>query len=76
MSKYKMAELLTKFFADCFKFWLKEGNDAETAKDLALQDVKNLTTNPYDPYGEELDAELKGIVIEVLEGAIEELANA
>lgn len=75
MRKYQMAEMLTKFFADCFKFWLREGKDVATAKELALKDVKGLNNNPYSPNGEELDVELKDVVIEVLEDAIEQLGQ-
>lgn len=70
MNKIKTSEVLIRFYGDCKNFWLREGEDDRQAKELALKDLERLKTNPYEPRGEELDAEAQGVVIETLRALV------
>lgn len=52
-------QVLDSFYEDCIKFWDKEKergfNSNKNSKELALQDVEFITSNPNDPNGELLD---------------------
>lgn len=56
--------VLEQFYADCVKFWERElGVECDTCKDVyikALEDVKEVTTNPFIPFNSpKLDASTK-----------------
>ena len=55
--------ILGEFFNDCLKFWGSTGKDKRAAWEMAISDVEGLTTDPYSPCGETLDAEAKELFL-------------
>ena len=51
--------ILERFFVDCYKFWLSRQSDERTAFSNALEDIKQLRSDPFVPCGEELDQKTK-----------------
>jgi hypothetical protein len=47
------------FFKDCLNFWKRNTNDERVAFEKALNDVRGITTDPFDPFGKKLDVETK-----------------
>ena len=47
------------FFKDCYNFWMRSTNDERGAFEKALNDVRGITTDPFDPFGKKLDVETK-----------------
>jgi hypothetical protein len=47
------------FFNDCLNFWRRNTNDKRVAFEKALNDVRGITTDPFDPFGKKLDVETK-----------------
>lgn len=47
------------FFKDCLNFWRRNTNDERVAFEKALNDVRGITTDPFDPFGKKLDVEAK-----------------
>lgn len=65
MMDYKTTmTVLEHFYECCVAFWEGEGNDEYKAMDLALEDVKMVTCNPFFPNGEPLNLEAKAKFIE------------
>lgn len=58
-NKIETTRILTVFFADCFKFWLIEGQNVMQALTLALRDVSEINHDPFEPTGDLLDADAK-----------------
>ena len=58
-SKKETQRILINFFTDCFRFWLHEKKDVAEALLLAINEVSEVTHNPFDPYGKQLDIEVK-----------------
>ena len=58
-NKIETTRILTVFFADCFKFWLIEGQNVMQALMLALRDISEVTRDPFEPTGDLLDADTK-----------------
>ena len=55
------------FFKDCLKFWSRSTNDEREAFKMALNDVRGITTDPFDPFGKALDVETKNKFIKYRE---------
>ena len=58
--------VLFPFYDDCVKFWLREGKPHSEAVQLALTDIENLKTNPYEPNGDWLDQDSLDAFIEFM----------
>ena len=54
-SKKDTIKTLTNMYADCFRFWLHEGKSIEDALILALEEISEMTHNPFDPCGDLLN---------------------
>ena len=52
--------VMENFFRDCLNFWRRTINDEREVFAKALNDVSNITTDPFSPYGEKLDEQTKG----------------
>jgi hypothetical protein len=63
-SKENTIRLLTKMYADCFKFWLNEGKSIAEALQKALLEVSEMTHNPFEPCGDLLNEEGKQEFVE------------
>jgi hypothetical protein len=63
-SKENTIRLLTKMYADCFKFWLHEGKSVAEALQKALSEVSEMTHNPFEPCGDLLNEEGKQEFVE------------
>lgn len=58
MKNYQQTtEILESFYFECLSFWQRE--KAPNPKELALKDLKSITTDPYSPNGEKLDMKAK-----------------
>jgi hypothetical protein len=55
------------FFKDCLNFWRRNTNDERVAFEKALNDVRGITTDPFDPFGKKLDTETKNKFIKYRE---------
>ena len=58
-SKQETKRILINFFVDCFRFWLYENKGIIGALSLAVSEMAEVTHNPFDPYGKQLDVEVK-----------------
>lgn len=47
------------FFRSCLNFWRRNTNDEREAFTKALNDIRDITTDPFDPFGKKLDVETK-----------------
>lgn len=58
-------QILEEFYADCVEFWHYEKErgykDEETEEELALSDIRNITTNPFSQKGEALNLATKSV---------------
>lgn len=63
-SKENTIRLLTRMYADCFKFWLNGGKSVAEALQKALSEVAEMTHNPFEPCGDLLDVEGKQEFVE------------
>lgn len=65
LSAINTERILNQFYDDCFQFWKKEkerGNisdNTSSIEELALNDVRNVKTNPFSVKGQRLDVETK-----------------
>lgn len=50
---------MERFFKDCQNFWRRNTNDEREAFEKALDDIRRITTDPFSPRGDKLDAETK-----------------
>ena len=66
-------KILNSFYTDCFRFWLIEGKSVKAALLLALDEVSEVTHNPFDPHGELLDADAKNEFINKIKSDLKEL---
>ena len=55
------------FFRDCYKFWMRSTNDEREAFTKALNDIRDITTDPFDPFGKKLDVKTKNKFIKYRE---------
>lgn len=60
-------KVLLPFYEDCVKFWVREGKTQSAAIQMALQDIENISTNPFEPNGDWLNQEAKQYFIEYIE---------
>ena len=59
LSKHETLVIMDDFFRDCLGFWRRNVDDEREAFKKALNDVRDITTNPFSPHGDTLDAEAK-----------------
>ena len=59
VSKEKTMEILEKFSQECYNFWMRKEGDHFIAFRNMLRDIEEITHDPYEPYGEELDLTAK-----------------
>lgn len=59
LTTQKTQLVMEQFFNDCLKFWYKKGYDERKAFEMALNDTKNITTDPYSPFGDKLHEETR-----------------
>lgn len=57
LSKKETELTLEHFFNDCLNFWKRQGHDERKAFECALEDVRNIQTDPFSPCGDKLDEE-------------------
>ena len=50
---------MERFFKGCLDFWRRNTDDDRVAFEKALNDVRGITTDPFDPFGKKLDVETK-----------------
>ena len=55
------------FFKNCLDFWRRSTNDEREAFTKALNDIRDITTDPFDPFGKKLDVETKNKYIKYRE---------
>ena len=72
-SKENTIRLLTKMYADCFGFWINEGQSVTESLQRALSEISEMTHNPFEPHGKLLDAEGKQEFIERIEKELKEM---
>jgi hypothetical protein len=72
-SKENTIRLLTKMYADCFKFWLHEGKSVAEALQKALSEVAEMTHNPFEPCGDLLNEEGKQEFVERIGRELEKM---
>lgn len=60
LDKENSVKILNTFYSDCHVFHLKNGTG--NPHELAYRNVKDVTTNPFEPNGEKLD---EGVLIEL-----------
>lgn len=60
-------KVLVAFYKDCVGFWKREGKTDSVAKQMALQDIESLNTNPFEPNGDWLNQEAKHYFVEYIE---------
>lgn len=51
--------VIEHFFRDCLNFWRRSTNDKREAFTKALNEIRDITTDPFDPFGKKLDVETK-----------------
>lgn len=51
--------IMESFFRDCLNFWGRSTNDRREAFEKALNDTRRITTDPFSPCGDRLDAKTK-----------------
>ena len=51
--------VMEHFFKDCQNFWRRTINDEREVFEKALDDTRRITTDPFSPRGNKLDAETK-----------------
>jgi hypothetical protein len=51
--------VMEHFFRDCQNFWRRTINDEREVFEKALNDMRNITTDPFSPYGKKLNVETK-----------------
>ena len=66
MTVFEIAEILTRFYGECYRFWIREGKDEVSARQLAMKDIEGITTNPYSPNGEKFNTDDKEMVVKIL----------
>ena len=59
INKRETQLILEEHFVDCLKFWQREVADEREAYAMAIKDIKCVTKNPFDPFGDLLDVETK-----------------
>lgn len=59
LNQHETQLVMENFFRDCLNFWRRNANDEREAFDKALNDVRRITTDPFSPHGDKLDAETK-----------------
>lgn len=62
MNYNETLDMLSKFYADCLKFCMREGRSL----DYALKDVESITTNPYSPNGQLIDLDARNDFVEYI----------
>ena len=72
-TKKDTMRILNNFFADCMRFWMHENKSIAEALPLALTEVAEVTHNPFDPYGKQLDVEGKQEFIKRIKKDLKEL---
>ena len=72
-TKTNTIRLLTKMYADCFKFWLHEGKSVAEALQKALSEVAEMTHNPFEPCGDLLNEEGKQEFVERIKRELEKM---
>ena len=56
--------ILNQFFGECINFWKHNGKTGRESFENALNDIKSINRNPYEPHGDLLDVETKQKFIE------------
>ena len=51
--------VLEKFFGECFRYWRMQGFEEKEAFSNALDDVRNVKSDPYMPTRNPIDLEVK-----------------
>jgi hypothetical protein len=51
--------VMEHFFRDCQNFWRITINDEREVFEKALNDMRNITTDPFSPYGKKLNVDTK-----------------
>ena len=59
--------ILNQFFGECVVFWRHNGKTDRESFENALNDIKSINCNPYEPHGDLLDIETKQKFIEYIE---------
>ena len=54
MTEEDQRTILDNHYAGCLDFWKRQGKDEITAMELALSELRKVTTNPLSPRGEPL----------------------
>ena len=55
IGKEETIYLLHSFFQDCMAFWLREGKSDREAIELALNEISQVTHDPFTPAGDLID---------------------
>ena len=62
MNYNETLDTLSKFYAECMKFWIREGKNTN----YAIDDIEQLKHDPYSPNGRKLDEDAKNDFVNYL----------
>lgn len=67
LNEHETELAMEHFFRDCLNFWRRNTNDERVAFEKALNDTREITTDPFSPCGKKLDVEAKNKFIKYRE---------
>lgn len=68
MLNKKQTELILKeAFKDCYDFWKSEGKETSHALAIALDEIREVDVNPFNPNGKKLNLAAKAEFIKQME---------
>lgn len=63
MTDRQQTEILERHFSNCLGFWRHQGKNEEDARDLALNELRQVKSNPFTPRFQPMDPGIVAIVV-------------
>lgn len=59
LSPKETESILERLFGECLRYWEGQTQDERKAFELAIQDIEEISHDPYTPQGDKFDEETK-----------------
>ncbi len=63
MTDRQQKEILERYFTNCLGFWRRQGKNEEDARNLALNELRQVKSNPFTPRIQHMNLDIVAMVV-------------
>ncbi len=63
MTDRQQKEILERYFTNCLGFWRRQGKNEEDARNLALNELRQVKSNPFTPRLQPMNSDIVAKIV-------------